>query len=222
MEYRMPEPCPALSVRRLTAGDAPDIAALYRGMGRDGAWCGGDTVRALLEAGVWWGGFADGVMALCAAVVPSGVSVPQVAAMRSAFAPAPVPQYFLLPPAVLTENNVPAALCPLLARRLCPQGVAYAPAFCAALPVKAPAPLLAACFDAGLAAVRMRPLASLRPHYLLAPRAAPDSRRADDPLRRIYLPLADTLAVSRLLERGFCATALLRSPADPRTLICLE
>ena len=126
----------------------------------------------------------------------------------------------------------------------------------AALPVKTSAPVLAACFAAGFAAVRVRPLVSLRPHYLLVRCDAPEwsapewntpgfnaagthapeqkapaqktnpcvpgKAKPRDALRRVYLPLADTLAVSRLLEQGFCATALCRSSADERMLICLE
>lgn len=101
----------------------------------------------------------------------------------------------------------------------------------AALAVKAPAPVLAAYFAAGFAAVRMRPLVSLRPHYLFRQRSAlqrgkPPFARPSGPkaeaLRRVYLPLADTLAVSRLLEQGFCGVALCRSSAEERTLLCLE
>lgn len=113
-----------------------------------------------------------------------------------------------------------------------PRGDKAAPAaLLAALPVKAPAPLLAAYFAAGFAAVRTRPLVSLRPHYLFQWRGAPEQTAENDVLslqeetgavRRVYLPLADTLAVSRLLEQGFCATALCRNSADERTLIRLE
>lgn len=221
--YPVARPLPALSVRRLAKEDAADVAALYREMGRDGAWCGEDTFRALLGRGAWWGGFADEVLTLCAALVPSAADTPQAAALRAALVPGRPPEWFLLPPAAPRQSAALAGeLIVLLARTLCPHGVARAPAFYAALPVKAPAPLLAACFDAGLAAVRMRPLVSLRPHYLLTPRTAHGARQTEDAPRRVYLPLADTLAVSRLMERGFCATALLHSPADPRTLLCLE
>lgn len=120
------------------------------------------------------------------------------------------------------------------------QEVEPAPVLVAALPVKAPALVLAAYFAAGFAAVRMRPLVSLRPHYLFVGRGAPEQTAETDAsfpkeesdvpfpkeetgtVRHVYLPLADTLAVSRLLEQGFCATALCRSSADERMLIQLE
>ena len=284
IRYSMPQPVPALAVHRLGPDDAAQIAALYRTGGRDGAWCGEDTVRALFKMGaVWWGGFADGVLVLCAARVASTADTPQAAALRGAIVPGigcPLrsPECFLLPPAISRQGEALAeALLPLLTDRLFSSGInanqsdhtketewpwqdaqeapahladanrtyeteteenaaclrdtKAAPVLLAALPVKAPAPVLAAYFAAGFAAVRMRPLVSLRPHYLLRWRGAPGqeseitalpSKQEPDALRRVYLPLADTLAVSRLLEQGFCATALCRSSADERTLIRLE
>ena len=329
IRYPVPQPVPALAVRRLVPDDAAQVAALYRASGRDGAWCGADTVRALFEMdAVWWGGFADGDLVLCAACAASTADTPQAAALRGALAQGTgglhcLPEYFLLPPAVSRQGEALAgALLPLLAQQLfpfgtnanrsnqtkktewfvqyiqegpahlvhanlpcgtetesdaaCPRGTKAAPVLLAALPVKAPAPVLAAYFAAGFAALRMRPLVSLRPHYLLVRHSAAgqetqyripqvgtakaaaqsntqnsvpaqktknSTRQADaengtpepkientapppqpepDALRRVYLPLADTLAVSRLLEQGFCATALCRSRADERTLIRLE
>lgn len=277
IEYPVPQPVPALSVRCLGPDDAAQIAALYRAAGRDGAWCGEDTVHALFGTGaVWWGGFAEGELALCVASAASAADTPQAAALRGALAPGIgcSPEYFLLPPAISHwGESLAGALLPLLAQRLflsvngaglqkgtepllqyaqndptCragerwlhgseaavnttrPKSIKTAPVLLAALPVKAPAPVLAAYFAAGFAAVRMRPLVSLRPHYLFRRRGAlgqetentaPPPKREPDALRRVYLPLADTLAVSRLLEQGFCATALCRSSADERTLIRL-
>lgn len=289
----MPQPMPSLAVCRLGPEDAATIAALYRAGGRDGAWCGADTVRALCGTGaVWWGGFADGVPVWCAACAPFAADTPQAAALRGALAPecGCRPEYFLLPPGFGRQGETLAgALLPLLAERLFPPaadaedaggtantedtagakdtadaagwnsaanaagaaaaGIAASadganepqngkakpaakPALLlAALAVKAPAPVLAAYFAAGFAAVRMRPLVSLRPHYLLRQRSAlqqgkpPFARPLGpkaDALRRVYLPLADTLAVSRLLEQGFCGVALCRSSAEERLLLCME
>ena len=251
----MPQPMPSLAVRRLGPEDAATIAALYRAGGRDGAWCGADTVRALCGTGaVWWGGFADGVPVWCAACAPFAADTPQAAALRGALAPecGCRPEYFLLPPGFGRQGETLAgALLPLLAERLFPPAADIAasaaganepqngkakpaakPALLlAALAVKAPAPVLAAYFAAGFAAVRMRPLVSLRPHYLFVRRSAlqqgkpPFARPLGpkaDALRRVYLPLADTLAVSRLLEQGFCGVALCRSSAEERLLLCME
>lgn len=280
IEYPVPQPMPPLAVRCLSPNDAAQIAALYRTGGRDGAWCAEEnTVRALFEMGaVWWGGFADGELALCAASAASTADTPQAAALRGALASGighPAPERFLLPPAVSRQGEALAGpLLLLLTEQLFsfaadtsrpqnaelflqeaqaapahwpvarwpregepapaalrPQAADPAPVLLAALPVKAPAPLLAAYFAAGFAAVRMRPLVSLRPHYLLRWRGVPGQaaenddlspKEETDALRRVYLPFADTLAVSRLLERGFCATTLCRSSADERTLIRLE
>lgn len=246
IQYPTPQPILPLTVRRLVPDEAAQIAALYRAAGRDGAWCGEDTVRALFEQGaVWWGGFADGALALCAACVAAAADTPQAAALRGALAqetgclPCP-PEYFLLPPAISRQGEALAGeLLPLLADGLFspangavrPKENEAAQTLLAALPVKASAPVLAAYFAAGFAAVRMRPLVSLRPHYLFvrcdtvrqeAENTALQPQQEPDALRRVYLPLADTLAVSRLLEQNFCATALCRSSADERTLIRLE
>ena len=339
--YPAPYPAPRLAVHRLAPEDTAQIAALYRAGGRDGAGCGPDAVRALFAGGaVWWGGFANDVLVLCAACAAPAADTPQAAAMRAALSPGPwcAPKGFLLPLAVSRQGETLAgALFPLLAEKLFShpgentlsqqgegpylspgekrfplfenkplspaagangaQGETPTPAaLLAALAVKAPAPVLAAYFAAGFAAMRMRPLVSLRPHYLLVRCGAPESgapernapasnaaglnalarrrpepneaglnapaRRTPEPnaagsdtpernaaeqntpaqeapaqkptprvpggakphdaLRRVYLPLADTLTVSRLLEQGFCATALCRSSADERMLICLE
>ena len=286
--YPAPYPAPRLAVRRLAPEGTAQIAALYRAGGRDGAWCGPDTVRALFAGGaVWWGGFANDVLVLCAACTAPAADTPQAAAMRAALPPGPwcAPKGFLLPPAVSKQGEALAgALLLLLAEKLFSQPGEGS--FLAALPVKTSAPVLAACFAAGFAAVRVRPLVSLRPHYLLVRCDAPEwsapewntpgfnaarthapeqkapgfnaarthapeqkapgfnaagthapeqnapaqktnpcvpgKAKPRDALRRVYLPLADTLAVSRLLEQGFCATALCRSSADERMLICLE
>lgn len=268
IRYPVPQPVPPLAVRRLVPDDAVQITALYRAAGRDGAWCAEENaVRALFEMGaVWWGGFADGDLALCAACAASAADTPQAAALRCALRPGAgylLPERFLLPPAASRQGEMLAGpLLLLLTEQLFsfaadaprPQGDEHLPrdvqgepaslsaasllqktepveALLAALPVKAPAPLLQACFAAGFAAVRMRPLVSLRPHYLLGWRGGPGQTAENDTLplkeetgavRRVYLPLADTLAVSRLLEQGFYATALCRSSADERTLIQLE
>lgn len=304
LQFSPPRPVPPLAARRLAPEDAPRIAALYRGAGKNGAWCGAeDAVRAVFDAGAWWGGFADGTLALCAALVPRGARVPQAEALCGALWPDHPPAQLLLPPAatpagialaapllhllggqilpedgarVSTQGSPPGRVRSTQAKtppeqkradaekalpggarvdaektppggarvdaedtppgRACadaedtPPGRAPGasqqptapPEILAALPVRAPAPLLAAYFAAGWAAVRVRPLAALRPHYLFLRRAALPPCPAGQAVRRVYLPLADTLAVSRLLERGFCATALCRSDADARTLLQFE
>lgn len=268
IRYPVPQPAPPLAVRRLMPDGAAQIAALYRAGGRDGAWCAEEkTVRALFEMGtVWWGGLADGALALCAACAASTADTPQAAALRGAISFGigyPLPERFLLPPAASGQGEALAGpLLSLLTEQLFsfaaevsrPQGgerlprdvqrepaplsaapqlqkTEPVPALLAALPVKVPTPLLAAYFAAGFAAVRMRPLVSLRPHYLFVWRGVPEQaaeseapfpKEESGATRRVYLPLADTLAVSRLLEQGFCATALCRSSADERMLIRLE
>jgi hypothetical protein len=70
----------------------------------------------------------------------------------------------------------------------------------------------------------VRPLAALRPHYLLTPpglRQPAPGTPDEDAVRRVHIPLADTLAVSRLLEQGFCGTALYDG-ADGQPALRLE
>ena len=68
------------------------------------------------------------------------------------------------------------------------------------------------------------PQAALRPHYLLTPpglrQPAPGTPN-EDAVRRVHIPLADTLAVSRLLEQGFCGIALYDG-ADGQPALRLE
>ena len=67
-------------------------------------------------------------------------------------------------------------------------------------------------------------LAALRPHYLLTPpglRQPAPGTPDEDAVRRVHIPLADTLAVSRLLEQGFCGTALYDG-ADGQPALRLE
>lgn len=81
----------------------------------------------------------------------------------------------------------------------------------AAVPVKTGGLLLNGFFEAGFTLFLVRPLAALRPHYLLTPpglRQPAPGTPDEDAVRRVHIPLADTLAVSRLLEQGFCGIAL--------------
>ena len=79
-------------------------------------------------------------------------------------------------------------------------------------------------FEAGFTLFLVRPLAALRPHYLLTPpglRQPAPGTPDEDAVRRVHIPLADTLAVSRLLEQGFCGTALYEG-ADGQPALRLE
>ena len=94
----------------------------------------------------------------------------------------------------------------------------------AAVPVKTGGLLLDGFFEAGFTLFLVRPLAALRPHYLLTPpglRQPAPGTPDEDAVRRVHIPLADTLAVSRLLEQGFCGTALYDG-ADGQPALRLE
>lgn len=228
----LPAQTPELALRRLGPDEAAQIGALYRPGGRDGAWASPEAIGTLLRAGAWWGGFADGALCFCAARAPAQLALEQVAALRGACAGLPPPDAFLLPPAASPVGCAlsQAFLPPLCAQAPALSGAAPRAALMAAVPVRADTALLAGCFGAGLAAVRVRPLAALRPHYLLVPRqttpAAPPRagapRPSERPVRTVYLPLADTRMISRLLECGFCGTALCRDNADRRVLMELQ
>ena len=84
--------------------------------------------------------------------------------------------------------------------------------------------LLDGFFEAGFTLFLVRPLAALRPHYLLTPpglRQPAPGTPDEDAVRRVHIPLADTLAVSRLLEQGFCGIALYEG-ADGQPALRLE
>ena len=104
---------------------------------------------------------------------------------------------------------------------------------CACVPARSATPQAAALrgalaparlFEAGFTLFLVRPLAALRPHYLLTPpglRQPAPGTPDEDAVRRVHIPLADTLAVSRLLEQGFCGIALYDG-ADGQPALRLE
>lgn len=87
------------------------------------------------------------------------------------------------------------------AARRAPQGMRVL----AALPVKTGAALLGAYFDAGFVLCAMRGLFELRPHFIFL--YAPGARRTP----QVWVPAADTLALSRALAHGATGLALKRS-----------
>ena len=87
------------------------------------------------------------------------------------------------------------------AARHAPQGMRVL----AALPVKTGAALLGAYFDAGFVLCAMRGLFELRPHFIFL--YAPGARRTP----QVWVPAADTLALSRALAHGATGLALKRS-----------
>ena len=112
----------------------------------------------------------------------------------------------------------------LLGERLWPPCASPEKRLAAAVPVKTGGLLLDGFFEAGFTLFLVRPLAALRPHYLLTPpglRQPAPGTPDEDAVRRVHIPLADTLAVSRLLEQGFCGTALYDG-ADGQPALRLE
>ena len=164
-------------------------------------------------------------MVVCCACVPARSATPQAAALRGALAPARLPARFLLPPAATPEGRAFAGrFLSLLGERLWPPCASPEKRLAAAVPVKTGGLLLDGFFEAGFTLFLVRPLAALRPHYLLTPpglrQPAPGTPN-EDAVRRVHIPLADTLAVSRLLEQGFCGTALYDG-ADGQPALRLE
>ena len=140
-------------------------------------------------------------------------------------APARLPARFLLPPAATPEGRAFAGrFLSLLGERLWPPCASPEKRLAAAVPVKTGGLLLNGFFEAGFTLFLVRPLAALRPHYLLTPpglRQPAPGTPDEDAVRRVHIPLADTLAVSRLLEQGFCGTALYDG-ADGQPALRLE
>lgn len=213
------------TVRRLEQEDGRALFALYGRCGRDGAWCNADTVDAVFEQGAWWGGFAGGALCFCTALVAAGAALPQAEMLRQALA-GEAAETLLLPPAVSEEGAAQAgALLPMLLTALhaeetpaekAPDRAGPPRRLAAAVPVKYPPALLGGYLAAGLAAIRTRPLLSLRPNYLLTRCTVKTPKRGA--VGRFYMPLEGTLAISRLLEQGYCLTGLHCLPPDERLM----
>ena len=199
MEHSLYPVPPRFTVRRLVLMDLAAICTLYGACGRDTAWGTRETLAALFGEGEWWGGFLGGELVVCCACVPA----------RSA-----------TPPGRAFAGRVLS----LLGERLWPPCASPEKRLAAAVPVKTGGLLLDGFFEAGFTLFLVRPLAALRPHYLLTPpglRQPAPGTPDEDAVRRVHIPLADTLAVSRLLEQGFCGTALYEG-ADGQPALRLE
>ncbi len=205
-----------LQFRRLLPEDAAAVRALYAQDGRDGAWYGAETLTELWETGEWQGAFVENALCFCAARVAADSPLKQAERIRNAHAPGASPEALVLPPAFHHEKGLSERVIAPVLRALCTRahgtGVSR---LLAATPVKGGAALLAGCCAAGFAAVCARPLESLRPHYLLRPRGECSLRKDASP---VYLPLADTLNISRLLERGWVLTGVRRLAGDERPM----
>ena len=199
MEHSLYPVPPRFTVRRLVLMDLAAICTLYGACGRDAAWGTRETLAALFGEGEWWGGFLGGELVVCCACVPSRSATPQGRAFAGRFLS-------------------------LLGERLWPPCASPEKRLAAAVPVKTGGLLLDGFFEAGFTLFLVRPLAALRPHYLLTPpglRQPAPGTPDEDAVRRVHIPLADTLAVSRLLEQGFCGTALYDG-ADGQPALRLE
>ena len=226
MEHSLYPVPPRFTVRRLVLMDLAAICTLYGACGRDTAWGTRETLAALFGEGEWWGGFLGGELVVCCACVPARSATPQAAALRGALAPARLPARFLLPPAATPEGRAFAGrFLSLLGERLWPPCASPEKRLAAAVPVKTGGLLLDGFFEAGFTLFLVRPLAALRPHYLLTPpglRQPAPGTPDEDAVRRVHIPLADTLAVSRLLEQGFCGTALYEGADGQPRMICIQ
>lgn len=189
-------------VEALTVRRTADARALYEALGRDGLWAldheqfpldvlaGGP--RALGAFG------PDGaLLAVCALVEPASV-LPQARAMAAGLRGLPGPALLGLPAAFLPGEDGLRGLAALggrLAAGGCAAALAVKP--CVAGAGAAP---LGALLDAGLILCRVRPLLSLRPHYLFLP---PDTGAVQNGGKeRIMIPYDDTRALGRRLEAG--------------------
>ena len=160
--------------------------ALYERLGRDGAWAAWEAVEGFV-----------GTAELCAAWAQDG---PQARAMRREL-DALCPPRFLLP-AAFAPGRAGAAVLRAL----------DAPA--AALAVKPGAPALELFFSAGYVLRRIRPLVSLRPHYLFLRPGVQTAEKC-----RIMIPVSDTHAIARRLENGFAGVGVHRQAGG--LLLCL-
>ncbi|MEG2286482.1 MAG: hypothetical protein RSA17_04340 [Ruthenibacterium sp.] len=188
---------PSLSLRRLLRQDVKEAAALYAQLHRDGAWAEETALCALLRCAELWGGFFGGAMVICGGLCPWDAPVCVAQAVR-ATGLASAGTALLLPAAgsaaqmrcftgALLRNAARRDAAPLLS-----------------VPVQTGAKFAAECFACGLVLRGIRPLVSLRPHYLFVLRTSVQT----DEKNSIMVALQDTYALSRLLEHGFCGVAL--------------
>ena len=205
---------PRLEARGLVRQDWKEARALYTGLGRDGEWAADLEEDAFWQAGEWWGLYCDRRLILCCALAAADRQVLQIRALcgaqKSLALPDHVrPQSYLLPPAFR------------------PEAAAYAGAFLrfltqdqqrpalAALPVKTGGGMLDGYFAAGCCLWAVRPLLSLRPHYIFL-----YVGMQNWPECRIMVKEQETLALSRTLEEGNAGVGILCSTGGARS-ICL-
>ena len=180
----------------LRAGQLQPCLGWYARQGADGRWA---PMAAAPGARVefwaaWHSAAPQAVLGVCSAVSPC----PQARALAGQFGARGV---FLLPPALPGTGAAPLAFLLKNAARRAPQGMRVL----AALPVKTGAALLGAYFDAGFVLCAMRGLFELRPHFIFL--YAPGARCTP----QVWVPAADTLALSRALAHGATGLALKRS-----------
>ncbi len=192
-------------VRALTQQQLGQAVELYRALGRDGAWALDEEacpLPVLAGGGQVWGAFAeDGTPGAVCAVVSAGSALPQARAMaaglRGLAAPGrPFPGRAVALPAAWRPGPAGEKALRALAAALAGHGLWGA---LAVKPVLAGPQPLAAALAGGLTLRRIRPLCSLRPHYLLGPAAGPGTLDG----HRIILMYEDTRALGRLLEDGW-------------------
>ena len=162
---------------------------------------GDDAPTRSRPAGEWWGLFCDGAPVLCAALADADRSVLQIRAMceRAAHAGPAAGRALALSAAAPPRRAGPSAGPPAF---WTPWPRAANAPLVAALPVKTGGALLAAYFAAGFYLWAMRPLASLRPHYIFLRGGVQTGRQC-----RIIRE-TDTLALSRALEEGAAGTGV--------------
>lgn len=192
------ERMPALRVRRLLRQDVAMAAGLYAGLGRDGAWAGSGALEEILRYGELWGGFRTQGLSICGGLCPASAPVPMAMA-ATATQLLPHGALLVLPPAG-SSDDMRRFTEILLARAVQRQdgGVPVA-----LVSVKNGTGFVAGCLGAGLQLAAVRPLVSLRPHYIFLP---PDNVQSEAK-ESIMVSVGDTLRLSRLLEEGFRGVA---------------
>lgn len=186
---------PRLTAQRIMRSEYDSIRQMYKNMGRDGEWLTEMSTDEMEEAGDWWGLYCEEELVLCCAVARPDRSVMQIRALCGAQKTlnrrySIGTEYFWLPPAFAERAGAfAAAFYGFLQRRYPGKGIA-------ALAVKTGAPLVHAFFAARFQLIAVRPLQSLRPHYLFAQTSFPFSSEC-----RI-IKESETLELSRALENG--------------------
>ncbi len=187
-----------ISIRRIITHDLEHIKQLYTKLGRDSVWLEKNTLENVLKYGEMWACVKNGAIITCGGICEPNENLPltnmlinQDIAINT--------KAILLP--VAGDNKALQYLLSFLNCRIA--GKFCGDNYTLILPVKTGANFLATCLKSDMVLIAMRPLFNLRVCYVLCSKAHVELNEQDS----LAVNIADSLALSRYLEHGYCATS---------------